>query len=84
MKAIPLGDDAEAEPLHCDTMTPKRQVYLPEDLCAIAEKRFSGSFGNFEAFLEFVLRELVNDEAQAMDESEKAMIEKRLRDLGYL
>lgn len=65
-------------------MTPKRQVDLPEDLCAIAEKRFSASFGNLEAFLEFVLRELVSDEAQAMDESEKAMIEKRLRDLGYL
>ena len=59
--------DAEAEPLRCVTMTPKRQVDLPEDLCAIAEKRFSASFGNLEAFLEFVLRELVSDEAQAMD-----------------
>jgi hypothetical protein len=84
MKTIHVEDDPEAERLRCVPMTPKRQVYLPEDLCAIVEKRFSGRFGNFEAFLEFVLRELVCDDAQALDESERAMIEKRLRDLGYL
>ncbi len=65
-------------------MSAKRQVYLPEDLCASAEKRFGGHFASLESLLEFILRELVSDAAQAMDESEKAMIEKRLRDLGYL
>ncbi len=65
-------------------MSAKRQVYLPEDLCASVEKQFGGRFESLESLLEFVLRELVSDEAQAMDESEKAMIEKRLRDLGYL
>lgn len=84
MKIIRVEDDAEAEPLRCVAMTQKRQVHLPEDLCAMAEKRLGGRFENFEALLEFILRELVRDEAQALDESEKAMIEKRLRDLGYL
>lgn len=75
---------AEADQLRGVTMNSKRQVYLSEDLCASAEKRFGARFENLESFLEFVLRELVNDQAQAMDEAEKAMIEKRLRDLGYL
>lgn len=84
MRSISVEDDAEVERLRCVTMTQKRQVYLPEDLCAIAEKRLGGRFENFEALMEFILRELVRDEAQALDEAEKAMIEKRLRDLGYL
>lgn len=79
-----MEDFAEAPTASRFTMSEKRQVYLQEDLCASAEKRFGGRFENLESFLEFVLRELVSDEAQAMDESEKAMIEKRLRDLGYL
>ncbi len=77
-------ENAEAEPLRCVTMTQKRQVDLPEDLCAMAEKRWGGRFENFEAFLEFILRELLRDQSQVLDQSEKAMIEKRLRDLGYL
>ncbi len=79
-----MQDDTEPSPLRCLTMTQKRQVQLPEELCALAEERFGERFDNFEAFLEFILRELVCEEAHAMDESEKAMIEKRLRDLGYL
>ncbi len=79
-----MEDDAEAERLRCVAMTSTRQVCLPEDLCAAAEKKFEGRFSTFEALLEFVLRELLSDEAQAMDEAEKAMIDKRLRDLGYL
>jgi hypothetical protein len=79
-----VEDDAEAEPLRSATMTQKRQVHLPEDLCATAEKRFGERFENLDSLLEFILRELVRDEAQVMDEAEKAMIDKRLRDLGYL
>lgn len=65
-------------------MTQKRQVYLSENLCATAEQRLGGRFESFEALLEFILRELVSDEAQQMDEADSAMIQKRLRDLGYL
>jgi uncharacterized membrane protein YgcG len=37
-----------------------------------------------EAFLEFVLRELVRDDAGALDQAEQAVLEQRLRDLGYI
>jgi len=65
-------------------MPPTRQITLPEELCAAAEERFGVRFGGVEAFLEFVLRELLNNDAAALDKSEQAVLEKRLRDLGYL
>lgn len=74
----------QAEGLRCIKMTLTRQVSVPEELCVAAEQKFGKRFGTLEAFLEFVLRDLVCDEARALDESEQAMVERRLRDLGYL
>ncbi len=65
-------------------MTARRQISLPEELCAAAEREFGARFGGLEPFLEFVLRELGRGDAEALDQSEKAVLEKRLRDLGYL
>jgi hypothetical protein len=65
-------------------MTANRQVSLPEELCASVERQFSARFESLESFLEFVLRELVRDDAEALDKTEQAVLEKRLRDLGYL
>lgn len=65
-------------------MTGKRQITLPEELCASAERQFGARFGGLESFLEFVLRELVRNDAEALDKTEQAVLEKRLRDLGYL
>ncbi len=65
-------------------MTARRQISLPEELCASAEQQFGGRFGGLESFLEFVLRELVRNDAEALDKAEQAVLEKRLRDLGYL
>jgi len=65
-------------------MTTKRQVSLPEDLCASAERRFGAQFTNIESLLEFVLQELLRDEAQKLDQREKEILEQRLRDLGYI
>jgi len=65
-------------------MTARRQISLPEELCASAERQFGGQFGSFESFLEFVLRELARDDAEVLDQAEQALLEKRLRDLGYL
>ncbi|MGB9234763.1 MAG: hypothetical protein WCC04_10140 [Terriglobales bacterium] len=65
-------------------MTTKRQVNLPEDLCAAAEQRFGAQFPSVELLLEFVLRELLRDDAEKLDQKEKAILEQRLRDLGYL
>jgi hypothetical protein len=65
-------------------MTARRQISLPEELCASAEQQFSGRFGDLELFLEFVLLELVCNDAEVLDKAEQAVLEKRLRDLGYL
>jgi len=65
-------------------MTGKRQITLPEELCASAERQFGARFGGLDSFLEFVLRELVRNDAEALDKTEQAVLEKRLRDLGYL
>jgi hypothetical protein len=57
---------------------------LPEELCASAERRFAPQFGNLDTLVEFVLRELMQDNAEALDETEQALLEQRLRDLGYI
>jgi hypothetical protein len=57
---------------------------LPEELCASAEQQFGAHFESLEAFLEFVLRELVRNNAEALDKAEQAVLERRLRDLGYM
>jgi hypothetical protein len=62
----------------------KRQVSLPEELCAAAEQRFGGKFQSVEALIEFVLRELLRDDARKLDQQEKEILEQRLRDLGYI
>ncbi|MGO8795551.1 MAG: hypothetical protein ACLQLC_12065 [Candidatus Sulfotelmatobacter sp.] len=59
-------------------------VNLPAELCAQAEQRFGPKFGNIEQLLEFVLRDLLRDDASRADEQEQRLIEQRLRDLGYL
>ena len=65
-------------------MTARRQISLPEELCASAEREFGARFGDLESFLEFVLQELVRNDAEMLDKAEQAVLEKRLRDLGYL
>jgi hypothetical protein len=65
-------------------MTARRQVSLPEELCLAAEQRFGARFQSLESLLEFVLREIVRDDAETLDRAEQAIIEKRLRDLGYM
>jgi hypothetical protein len=61
-----------------------RDVRLPEDLCVAIEKGFGTQFGNLEACLEYILKELLQDNASAFDQAEQQLIEERLRDLGYI
>ena len=61
-----------------------RTIKLPAELCDRAEKRFGKEFGDLEQLLDFVLRDLVRDDAARADEGEQRIIEQRLRDLGYL
>jgi hypothetical protein len=65
-------------------MTVRRQISLPEELCVAAEQRFGARFQSLESLLEFVLREVVRDDAETLDQAEQAIIQKRLRDLGYM
>lgn len=65
-------------------MNQLRSVNLPLILCAQAEKKFGSRFGNIEQLLEYVLRELLRDDAAHQEEEEQRLIEQRLRDLGYL
>lgn len=67
-----------------DTKTARRQINLPEELCAAAEKKFGAQFESLDALLEFVLGELTQDVAETLDRSEQAVLEQRLRDLGYI
>jgi hypothetical protein len=61
-----------------------REVRLPADLCAAAEKRFGQTFANVEELLIFVLRDLASDHVSALDQAEQRLVEQRLRELGYL
>jgi len=65
-------------------MTTRRQLSLPEDLCATAEQRFGSKFDNLESLLEFILKELTDTKADTLDQSEQALLEERLRYLGYI
>ena len=62
----------------------RRVIHLPEELCALAEQRYSKQFANVEALLEFVLRNLTNSDASELDRQEYEIVEQRLKDLGYL
>jgi hypothetical protein len=65
-------------------MTEMREVRLPADLCAAAEKKFVPQFGSLEELLTFILRDLSHDQATQLDENEQRLVEDRLRELGYL
>ena len=65
-------------------MSEMREVRLPADLCAAAEKKFVQRFGSLEELLTFVLRDLLRDEALQLDHAEQRIIEERLRELGYI
>jgi hypothetical protein len=65
-------------------MTELREVRLPEDLCAAAEKEFAQTFRSLEDLLTFVLRDLLRNDAAKFDEAEQELVEQRLRELGYL
>jgi hypothetical protein len=81
-----VGSDTAIGPefLGYGIVSEMRTVTLPADLCLQVEKKFSGRFGSLDQLLEFVLRDLLQDDALLADEAERRMVEQRLRDLGYL
>ncbi|MGA7218858.1 MAG: hypothetical protein WBX38_11110 [Candidatus Sulfotelmatobacter sp.] len=65
-------------------MSESREIRLPADLCAAAEKKFGAQFNGVEDLVVFVLRELVQGDTVDLDRADQAMVERRLKDLGYL
>lgn len=65
-------------------MTEMREVRLPADLCAAAEKKFGDKFGSLEELLSFILQDLLRDDTSQADQAEQQLVEDRLRELGYL
>ena len=65
-------------------MSESREIQLPADLCATAEKKFAGTFRSVDELLAFVLRELISGDTVELDRAEQAVVEQRLKDLGYL
>jgi hypothetical protein len=65
-------------------MSDKRDVRLPEELCAQAERKFGTKFASLEELLAFVLSELLREDSSQADEAEQEMVKERLRELGYI
>jgi hypothetical protein len=65
-------------------MTALRELRLPEELCAAAEKKFGKKFTSVEELLVFILRELLRDQTAQQDAAEQRIVEERLRNLGYI
>jgi hypothetical protein len=65
-------------------MTQKRSIQLSAELCVAAEQRYQHVYGNIEELLDAVLAELVRDDAARLDEAEQELVQRRLRELGYL
>ena len=65
-------------------MSELRDIQLPADLCAAAEKKFGGKFRDLDELLAFVLRQLISGDTVELDSAEQAVVEQRLKDLGYL
>ncbi len=61
-----------------------RDVKLNTELCEAAEKKYGVRFGGLDAFLNFLLQQLLREDAAEMDQNERRVIEQRLKDLGYL
>jgi hypothetical protein len=61
-----------------------RQVSLPEDLCSAAEELYSKRFPSLEELIVFLLEEVTRQDSVRLDQEEQRVIEKRLKDLGYI
>jgi len=65
-------------------MSESREIRLPADLCAAAEEKFGGSFRSLEELVTFLLEDLIRKDTIDLDRADQAVVEERLRDLGYI
>jgi hypothetical protein len=60
------------------------EMRVPADLCSAAEKKFGGAVRSVDELVIFVLQELISRDTSDMDRADQAVVEERLRDLGYI
>jgi hypothetical protein len=65
-------------------MSEWREIRLPADLCSAAEQKFGGSFRSLDEFVAFLLEDLISKDTIDLDRADQAVVEDRLRDLGYI
>ncbi len=65
-------------------MSESREIRLPADLCAAAEAKFGGTFATVDDLVVFLLQQLVRADTVDLDRADQAVVEERLRDLGYI
>jgi hypothetical protein len=61
-----------------------REIKLPADLCVAAEHKFGRAFHSPDELAVFLLQELVRGDTVDLNRADQAVVEQRLRDLGYL
>jgi hypothetical protein len=65
-------------------MSEPREIRLPAELCAAAERKFGSSFRSLDELVAFLLEELISKNTIDLDRADQAAVEERLRDLGYM
>jgi len=61
-----------------------REIRVPAELCDAAQQKFGASFAGIEQLVTFLLQELVHADTSDLDKADQAVVEERLRDLGYI
>ena len=65
-------------------MSESREIRLPAELCAAIEKKFGSTFRSVDELVVLLLRELIRKDTVDLDRADQAVVEQRLRDLGYI
>lgn len=65
-------------------MSDTREIVIPAHLYVAAESKFGASFHTVDELVAFILQELISGDTSRLDRADQAMVEQRLKDLGYL
>ena len=65
-------------------MSESREIRLPANLYAAAEEKFGSTFQTVDDLVVFLLKEVLRRDTIDMDRADQAIVEERLRDLGYI
>ena len=65
-------------------MSNSREIRLPDQLCSAVEQKYGKAFGSVDELVIFLLQELIRGDTIDLDRADLAVVEERLRDLGYI